>query len=127
MTKKNAQVARTAFVTGAGGAVGRATCRELADHGWRVFAGVHGEAVSVERSDTRIVPFVFDITDGEAVAEVAEEVDRELAGRGLDGLVNAAGIIVRGPLELLPPGALRRQFEVNVLGHVAVTQSLLPD
>jgi NAD(P)-dependent dehydrogenase (short-subunit alcohol dehydrogenase family) len=37
-----------------------------------------------------------------------------------------AGIIVEGPLEGLPPPALRQQFEINVVGPVALTQALLP-
>jgi NAD(P)-dependent dehydrogenase (short-subunit alcohol dehydrogenase family) len=37
-----------------------------------------------------------------------------------------AGIIIEGPLEAIPTQALRRQFEVNVIGPVALTQALLP-
>jgi NAD(P)-dependent dehydrogenase (short-subunit alcohol dehydrogenase family) len=40
--------------------------------------------------------------------------------------VNNAGLIIQGPLELVPITALRRQFEVNVLGQIAVTQAFLP-
>ncbi|MDN3023272.1 SDR family NAD(P)-dependent oxidoreductase [Streptomyces sp. S.PB5] len=49
-----------------------------------------------------------------------------LAGHGLDAFVNNAGVIVQGPLELVPPHALRRQFEINVLGQAAVIQTFLP-
>ena len=45
---------------------------------------------------------------------------------GLAGLVNNAGIAVSGPIELLPIDDFRRQFEVNVIGQVAVTQAFLP-
>ena len=37
-----------------------------------------------------------------------------------------AGIIIEGPLEAVPPQAIRRQFEINVIGPVTLTQSLLP-
>jgi NAD(P)-dependent dehydrogenase (short-subunit alcohol dehydrogenase family) len=40
--------------------------------------------------------------------------------------VNNAGISVSGPLEFVPLEDLRRQFEVNVFGQVAVTQRFLP-
>jgi NAD(P)-dependent dehydrogenase (short-subunit alcohol dehydrogenase family) len=40
--------------------------------------------------------------------------------------VNNAGIAVPGPIELVPLDELRRQFEVNVFGQVAVTQAFLP-
>jgi len=49
-----------------------------------------------------------------------------LEGVGLAGLINNAGIVVAGPLELVPIHQIRRQLEVNVIGHIAVTQALLP-
>jgi NAD(P)-dependent dehydrogenase (short-subunit alcohol dehydrogenase family) len=45
---------------------------------------------------------------------------------GAAGLVNDAGIGVTGPVELLPLDELRRQYEINVFGQVAVTQAFLP-
>jgi NAD(P)-dependent dehydrogenase (short-subunit alcohol dehydrogenase family) len=119
---------KNAVVAGAAGGVGDATCRELVRRGWRVFAGVHSEAAAeqLDRAEGRIVPVVFDVTDEASLAAVAKQVDRELGASGLDGLVNAVGIVVRGPLELVPLSALRRQFEVNVFGQVAVVQAFLP-
>jgi len=40
--------------------------------------------------------------------------------------VNNAGMTVAGPLEVLPIDSLRQQFEVNVIGQVAITQAFLP-
>jgi len=123
-----AATTKTAVVAGAAGAVGRATCRELAKRGWRVFAGVRSAAAAdeLDRAGGRIVPIVFDVTDGASLAAAADKVEGELDGAGLDGLVNAVGIVVRGPLELVPLSSLRRQFEVNVFGQVAVVQAFLP-
>src|SRR5262249_43288424 len=45
---------------------------------------------------------------------------------GLAGLVNNAGIEVNGPVEVVPVSELRRLYEVNVFGQVAVTQAFLP-
>jgi NAD(P)-dependent dehydrogenase (short-subunit alcohol dehydrogenase family) len=42
------------------------------------------------------------------------------------GVVCNAGIIVPGPLELVPTSAFRRQLEVNVLGTHAVAVAALP-
>ena len=49
-----------------------------------------------------------------------------LSGRGLDALVNNAGIGVVAPVEHIRLEVLRRLFEVNVFGQVAVTQAFLP-
>jgi NAD(P)-dependent dehydrogenase (short-subunit alcohol dehydrogenase family) len=45
---------------------------------------------------------------------------------GLHGLVNNAGVAIGGPLEHLAIEDLRRQLDVNVVAHVAVTQAVLP-
>ena len=48
-------------------------------------------------------------------------------GRALRALVNNAGIGVNVPIETFAIDEWRRLFEVNLFGHVAVTQALLPD
>ena len=53
-------------------------------------------------------------------------VGRAVGDTGLAGLVNNAGIVVAGPLEILPLDQLRLQLEVNVVGQIAVTQAFLP-
>jgi NAD(P)-dependent dehydrogenase (short-subunit alcohol dehydrogenase family) len=69
---------------------------------------------------------VVDITDERAVHGWAEIVNVEGDGHGLDLLINNAGILTPGPLEILPTDAVRREFEVNVFGGIAVTNALLP-
>jgi NAD(P)-dependent dehydrogenase (short-subunit alcohol dehydrogenase family) len=68
----------------------------------------------------------LDFEDSSSMKAAARDVARIADQGGLAGLVNMAGIIVEGPLEALPAEALRRQFEVNVVGPVALTQALLP-
>lgn len=96
----------------------------LAERGWDVVAGVRtdedGEKV-VAQNPTRISPVLLDVTDAEHIAAL----DRSLDGR-LDAVVNNAGVVVPGPLEAVAPAELRRQFDVNVVGHLAVTQAVLP-
>jgi len=116
-------------VTGASKGIGRATALRLDRAGFRVYAGVRrpedGEALRREASD-RLAPIRLDVTDPDSIAGAADRVAEREGGAGLAGLVNNAGIAVAGPLEFLPPEELRRQFEVNVIGQVAVTQAFLP-
>jgi NAD(P)-dependent dehydrogenase (short-subunit alcohol dehydrogenase family) len=69
---------------------------------------------------------LLDVTRPEQVARAAETVREAVGERGLYGLVNNAGIVVAGPMEFLPLDALREQLEVNLVGLVGLTQTLLP-
>jgi NAD(P)-dependent dehydrogenase (short-subunit alcohol dehydrogenase family) len=114
---------RNVLITGASGGVGTALTRALAESGWRVFAAARSP---IEASRRDVVPVQLDITDEESVRGAAAFVAEHVGEEGLAGLVNNAGVIVQGPLELVPVHALRRQFEVNVIGQVAVAQAFLP-
>ena len=119
---------RSALVTGASTGIGRATALRLDAAGWRVFAGVRKEEDATalrEAGSERLLPLILDVTDSGQIAAAAARVEAE-AGGGLDGLVNNAGVAVPGPLETLAIEDFRHQIEVNMTGHVAVTQALLP-
>jgi NAD(P)-dependent dehydrogenase (short-subunit alcohol dehydrogenase family) len=113
------------LVTGASTGIGRACAIRFAELGYQTFAGVRrgadGEQLRAHPSG-KIEPVLLDVTDPESVRNaVAAAGDKPLAG-----LVNNAGIAVVGPVELLPIDAWRKQFEVNVIGLVAVTQACIP-
>ncbi|MGB7686528.1 MAG: SDR family NAD(P)-dependent oxidoreductase [Solirubrobacterales bacterium] len=118
---------RSVLITGASTGIGRATALRLDAAGWRVFAGVRKEAdaegLRVAASE-RLVLLILDITEAEQIAAAAERIAGEAEG-GLDGLVNNAGVAIPGPLETLPIDDFRRQLEVNLTGHVAMTQAAL--
>jgi NAD(P)-dependent dehydrogenase (short-subunit alcohol dehydrogenase family) len=115
-------------ITGSSTGIGRACALRLDRAGLRVFAGVRraedGEALRAEASE-RLEPLICDVVDGATIAAAAERV-REAADGRLAGLVNNAGVVVPGPVEAIDLDDLRRQFEVNVIGQVAVTQAFLP-
>jgi NAD(P)-dependent dehydrogenase (short-subunit alcohol dehydrogenase family) len=115
---------RGVLLTGAGGGVGRATTQALADRGFRVYAAVRDQGGELPKHpEVRAVQ--LDVTDPDSVAgAVARVLDDGCAG--LHAIVNNAGIIVQGPLELVTAQDLRHQFDVNVFGAVAVTQAFLP-
>ncbi|MGE0443195.1 MAG: SDR family oxidoreductase [Gemmatimonadales bacterium] len=119
----------TIVVTGASTGIGAACAGRLASLGYRVFAGVRraedGDRLRAEhRGD--IVPVRLDVTQPAEIAAAVDQVRAVVGERGLDGLVNNAGLAVGGPIEFLPVDEVRRQFEVNVFGLLAVTQAFLP-
>ena len=118
---------RSALITGASTGIGRATALRLDAAGWQVFAGVRREADAEDlrrAASERLVPLMLDVTDAGQIAAAAARIEAEAEG-GLDGLVNNAGVAIPGPLETLPIEDFRRQIEVNLTAHVAVTQAML--
>ncbi|NUS11640.1 MAG: SDR family NAD(P)-dependent oxidoreductase, partial [Streptomyces sp.] len=115
--------ARSVLVTGATGGLGFAVARRLAAEGWTVHAAhrTPADARRLAELPGDVRPVELDVTDEASVRAAAEQV-----GGRLDGLVNSAGLIVQGFWEQVPGDALRRQFDVNVLGLMAVTRATLP-
>jgi NAD(P)-dependent dehydrogenase (short-subunit alcohol dehydrogenase family) len=118
-----------AVVTGASSGIGRATALRLADAGWHVYAGVRkpddGDALR-RASGAGITPLLMDVTNTQQISAGVDAVADHLGTNGLNALVDNAGIGVAWPVELVPLESLRWQFEVNVIGQVAVTQAFLP-
>jgi NAD(P)-dependent dehydrogenase (short-subunit alcohol dehydrogenase family) len=114
-------------VTGASTGIGAATAKELADRGFQVLAGVRREVdAQALRGVPGIEPCILDITQDADIAAIADRVTHDPQRRPLRALVNNAGIAVNAPVETLPIAQWRRQFEVNLFGHIAMTQALLP-
>ncbi|TYL84473.1 SDR family NAD(P)-dependent oxidoreductase [Bradyrhizobium rifense] len=120
---------RSAAVTGAGGGLGRDIALGLAAKGYVVF----GTAMSIaevqdlkDASGGRVSLTVCDMTREQAVKAWAGGVSDALGDSGLDLLINNAGILTPGPIEVLPLDAIRREFDVNVFGALSVMNAFLP-
>ena len=117
------------LVTGTSTGIGRTTALHLDRQGFNVFATVRNEgdaqALCSEASD-RLVPVLMDVADQDSIERAKEQVTRIVGHAGLAGLVNNAGIGFISPLEFFPMDEVRRIFEINVFGLLAVTQAFLP-
>ncbi|MBX9983273.1 SDR family oxidoreductase [Mycobacterium gordonae] len=111
-------------VTGASTGMGAATAKELAHRGFHVLAGVRRQADADALRADGIEPQILDITVDSDVTAIADRVARDR--RPLRALINNAGIAINSPVETLPIAQWRRQFEVNLFGHIAIIQALLP-
>ena len=118
------QTQKLIVVTGASTGMGASAARELARQGFHVLAGVRRDRDANAIRSTGIKPVILDITKPEQVDALAARVAAD--PRALHALVNNAGIQVNAPVEALPMAQWRRVFEVNLFGHIAVTQALLP-
>jgi NAD(P)-dependent dehydrogenase (short-subunit alcohol dehydrogenase family) len=111
----------TVLVTGASRGIGRATAEHLAGRGWQVIAGVRrAEDAALLGSTPGVRAIRLDVTDAAEIGALHEQLPEQL-----DAVVNNAGVVVGGPLEVVEIDELRRQFDVNVVGQIAVTQAVL--
>ncbi len=113
-------------VTGASTGIGAATARELARRGFHVLAGVRRDVDAESSRSDGIEPHILDITVASDVVAIADRVARDPLRRPLRALINNAGIQMNAPFETVPMAEWRRLFEVNLFGHIAMTQALLP-
>jgi NAD(P)-dependent dehydrogenase (short-subunit alcohol dehydrogenase family) len=117
------------LVTGASKGIGEACTVRLAQDGFRVYAGVRREEDGlslIRQAGDAAAPILLDVTNPAQIREAVARIAEETGGRGLQALVNNAGVAIAGPLEFLPIDELRRQLEINVVGQIAVTQACLP-
>jgi NAD(P)-dependent dehydrogenase (short-subunit alcohol dehydrogenase family) len=123
------QSGRSVVVTGAGGGLGRDLALQLAAKGYAVFGTALAPAEVQdlkEASGGRVSLAVCDITKPDAVKAWAANVTDALGDAGLDLLINNAGILTPGPIEVLRLEAIRREFDVNVFGAISVINTFLP-
>jgi NAD(P)-dependent dehydrogenase (short-subunit alcohol dehydrogenase family) len=111
---------RAVLITGSTGGIGAATVDLLRRRGFTVYAGARGPAEFGEA--VHVVP--LDVADPESVAAAAKRVAAEVDG--VRAVINNAGVIVQGPLELVPADEWRRQLDVNTLGPASVVREFLP-
>ncbi len=120
----------TVFITGATAGIGRHVALHLARRGFHVIASGRRraalETLASEAGDLHLDTLELDVTDAGSIARALEQVDRLTDGRGVDVLVNNAGYGVLGPALETTDQDLRRQFDTNVFGLMAVTRAFVP-
>jgi NAD(P)-dependent dehydrogenase (short-subunit alcohol dehydrogenase family) len=119
---------RFVLVTGSSTGIGKACSLYLAKNGFTALAAVRRDedAKALESAGPNIRGIKLDVADDASIASAAAKIAEITGESGLAGIVNNAGISVPGPVEFIPRDGWRKQFEVNVFGHVAVTQAMLP-
>jgi NAD(P)-dependent dehydrogenase (short-subunit alcohol dehydrogenase family) len=110
---------KTVMITGAGSGFGKGASLALAERGHAVIATTETEAQAdaLRAEAPQLTVVKVDITTDD-VARVAEW--------DLDVLINNAGAGQTGPMADVPIDRVRRLFDVNVFGTLAVTQAVLP-
>ena len=118
-------MSRTIFITGASSGIGKATALHFQRHGWNVIATMRNTDDGSElRPLDNVRVLRLDVTDEDTIKTAVAE---GLAAFGkIDALLNNAGYGAYGPLEANALDGIRRQFDTNVIGLLAVTKEVLP-
>jgi len=122
---------RAILITGASTGIGKACALYLDSIGFNVFAGVRREVAANDlrknASDQTHPGSSGHQPIQNPLISALKFVSGEVGGAGLAGLVNNAGIVTAsGLLEFLSIAEIRKLLEVNLIGHIAVTQAFLP-
>jgi NAD(P)-dependent dehydrogenase (short-subunit alcohol dehydrogenase family) len=118
---------KTLFITGVSSGFGRAIANAALAAGHQVVGTVRDEVARAEfeaqlrgRAHARLL----DVSQFDAIAPLAAEVESWIGP--VDVVINNAGYGHEGILEESPLDEMRRQFDVNVFGAVAVIKAFLP-
>ncbi|MEM5456152.1 oxidoreductase [Paraburkholderia phytofirmans] len=120
-------MSKTFLITGVSSGFGRAFAQAALDAGHTVVGTVRNAAARdafTALAAERAHAVVLDVTDFEAIAPAVAAIAQTVGP--IDVLVNNAGYGHEGTLEESPLDDLRRQFDVNVFGAVAMIKAVLP-
>lgn len=111
---------KTILITGCSSGYGLETAQFFLSKQWNVIATMRTPREDIlPRSETlRILP--LDVTNEDSIAQAVKS-----AGH-IDVLVNNAGIGVVGAFEATPMSHIRKVFETNTFGVMAMTQAVIP-
>jgi NAD(P)-dependent dehydrogenase (short-subunit alcohol dehydrogenase family) len=115
------------FITGVSSGLGRAIARAALDRGDHVAGTVRAaddEVAFAAVAPARARAYRLDVTDHDRVDQVIAQAWGDL--EGIDIVVNNAGYALVGAVEEASAAAIRKQFEVNVFGPLAILRAILP-
>jgi NAD(P)-dependent dehydrogenase (short-subunit alcohol dehydrogenase family) len=115
----------TVVITGANRGIGLEFCRQYKDRGEEVVAVCRKASDELKALGVRVEEGI-DVSDPESIRELA----KRLEGTAVDILVNNAGIMIKQSLGEIDDEAVEdmvRQYRINSIGPLLVTQALLPN
>jgi NAD(P)-dependent dehydrogenase (short-subunit alcohol dehydrogenase family) len=117
----------TILITGAGRGIGLALTKRAIARGDTVFATIRKQADAAKfGSHPNIHPILMDVASTESVESGFAEIDRILAGKPLNVIINSAAISIPGSIELAPIKEFEDTMNTNVVGSARILRSAIP-
>ncbi|MEO1668945.1 MAG: SDR family oxidoreductase [Chloroflexota bacterium] len=117
---------KSIVITGSSSGIGKATAKYFAEQGWKVAATMRTPEKETELTEIENVSvYQLDVSDRDSIAEASQKIIGDFGQ--VDVLLNNAGYGSYGILEATPEEKIRRQYDVNVIGLLLVTQAFLPN
>ena len=111
---------KTVLITGCSSGYGLETARHFHANGWTVIATMRTPRNDLMPPSERFRLLPLDVTSPESIAAAIE------AAGPIDALVNNAGIGTVGAFEATPMAQVRKLFETNTFGAMAMMQAVIP-
>ena len=117
---------KTFFITGANSGFGFAIAEAAIRAGHKVIGSVRSETAKASLLERvpQVKAVLCDVTEFDRIPGIVAQAEDEHGG--VDVLINNAGYGHEGVLEESPLDEMRRQFDVNVFGAVAIAKAFLP-
>ncbi len=117
-------ISKAVLITGCSTGIGRATAERLASRGWNVYATARNAESIADLASRGCKTLALDVCDEASMRAAVIAV--QLAEGAVGVLINNAGYGLEGAFEEVPMTDIRRQFETNVFGLIAMTKLVLP-
>jgi len=111
---------KTVLITGCSSGYGLETARRFHAEGWNVIATMRTPRRDILPKSERLRVLSLDVTVPESISAAIED------SGPIDALVNNAGIGVVGAFEATPISRIRKVFDTNTFGVMAMTQAVIP-
>jgi short-subunit dehydrogenase len=117
-------MSKTILITGAASGFGKGAALELAKRGHTVIAGVQ---IAPQATELMAAAADAGVELNVIILDITDDDDRQAAfAIDVDVLINNAGIMESGPAAEIPMARVRKNFEVNVFGTLAMIQGIAP-
>lgn len=113
---------KVVVITGATSGLGKELVAQFVKDGnYKIFAGYRNSDKLEHLPEVEY--FYMNLTENSSIIQAAEFIKSKV--NKVDVLINVAGAVVAGPVEVLPVEKLREQFQVNTFSHIEFVQNLL--